>query len=104
MHQWIGEELTGEQKRKKWNQKTSIFDAFVNNNYGGKLFVMAVWQTGITWLPLAELRQCNYVGATEHFATEFARWAHAFLEAVKAHKNNPATEEARRKSGTRLFL
>ena len=99
MHQFLREELTEQQQRKKHNKKTSIFGAFLRNNAGGKNFVMAVLQAGIPWAPSAEQVATDYNGALEHVATHLARWTRTLAQAVKRHKNKPETSEARRRSG-----
>ena len=65
---------------------------------GGKLFVMAVRQTSVTWAP-PDLLQNNYYGAVEHVAKHFASWTRRLARAVTRHKQDPKTEEARRRSG-----
>ena len=99
MHAWIAEELIGEQKKKRWAQKTSIFDVWVHHNVGGKHFVMAIWQTGITWAPTAQMLRSDYNGALEHVATNFASWTRRLARAVTRHQRHPATVEARIRSG-----
>ena len=65
----------------------------------GKLFAMAVWQTGVTWAPPPDLLQNNYYGAVEHVAKHFASWTRRLARAVTRHKADPKTEEARTRSG-----
>ena len=56
---WIRRELTAEQKRREWMRQTSIFNSWSHSQMGGRLFVMAVWQTGVTWVPPAEPLNTN---------------------------------------------
>ena len=55
MHEWLRENLTQKQQSFDNKQKSSIFAAFLKKNYGGKAFVMALWQTGIQWLSLIHI-------------------------------------------------
>ena len=99
MHQWLSTQLTPEQQVKKPNEKTSIFGAWVYREFGGKHFVFAMWQTGLTWAPTPELINSNYNGALEHVAKHFASWTRRVARAVSRHKQDEATQEARRRSG-----
>ena len=99
MRQWLAEELTEEQQKLKHAKKTSIFNAWVYHHFGGKHFVMAMWQTGMTWAPTPELLNSNYNGSLEHVAENFARWTRRLARAVSHHKRDVATEEARTRSG-----
>ena len=92
--------LTAEQAARPRSNKTSIFHAHVKNEYGGKHFVMAVWQLGITWAPSQKLLHTNYGGALEHVAKHFASWVRRVAQAVRQHKEKPSTEEARERSGS----
>ena len=86
-------------REKDWMRQTSIFNAWSSSQMGGKLFVMVVWQTGVTWAPPPDLLQNNYHGAVEHVAKHFASWTRRFARAVAQHKLNPKTQESRRRSG-----
>jgi hypothetical protein len=100
MHEWLdGDNLTSEQRRLKQNKKTSIFAAHLYSNFGGKHFVMALWQTGIQWAPTPEMIRDDYNGALEHVAKNFAKWTQRVARAITRHKSAPDTVEARRKSG-----
>ena len=70
--EWMAKELTPAQHKLKHSKKTSIFTAWIFSNMGGKNFVMAMWQTGMTWAPTPQLLNENYDGALEHVATNFA--------------------------------
>ena len=98
-NEWITTELTPKQRSTKWSSQTSIVTAWVYHHYGGKNFIMAVWQTGITWAPTPELLNTNFNGVVEHVATNFASWTRRLARAVTRHKQDPKTEEARRRSG-----
>ena len=101
MHQWIRSdgELTEDQRRKSTAAKTSLFNVWVHQNIGGKQFVMAVWQTGITWAPPPRLLETDYTGALEHVAKHFASWTRRLARAVTRHKRDWRTIEARIRSG-----
>ena len=74
------------------------FTAWTHRNVGGKHFVMAIWQTGITWAPPVELLNNNINGALEHVAKHFASWTRRLARGVTRHKRYPETVEARRKA------
>jgi hypothetical protein len=99
MDEWIARELTLEQRKRARNRQTSIFAAYIKNEIGGKHFVMAVWQTGITWAPSPELVENDYAGALEHVATNFTSWVQRVASSIRAHKQDPKTVEARTRSG-----
>ena len=61
--------------------------------YGSTQFVMAMLQTGITWVPSAELLQSDRHGAAEHVASNFARWIHSVVTSITEHKEH--TEQYR---------
>ena len=96
---WMAEELTPEQRKRTHIRKTSIFSAWVFSQMGGKNFVMAIWQTGMTWAPSSDLLNSNFNGALEHVAKHFASWTRQLARAVLRHKQDRATVEARRRSG-----
>ena len=97
---WFAKNLTPGQENKKWNKKTSIFNTWTWNTVGGKHFVMAVWQTGMTWAPSSDLVRKDFGGALKHVATHFASWTRKLARSVADHKADPRTEEARTRSGT----
>ena len=99
MHEWLEKNLTSEQRCKKQREKTSIFAAYLNREFGGKRFVMALWQTGIQWAPTPEMIRDDYNGALEHVAKNFAKWTQRVAGAITRHKSATDTIEARRKSG-----
>ena len=92
-------ELTEEQKLKPHSKQTSAFTAYLKNNFGGKAFIMALWQTGITWAPTRSMEETNYNGALEHVARNFGLWAQRIIRARKLHQEDPKTKEAQRRSG-----
>ena len=101
----LGERLDGKgadarTKQLAHSKKTSIFSAWVYMNVGGKNFVMAMWQTGITWAPTPGLLNSDFNGALEHVAMNFASWTRRLARAVHRHKHDEATVEARVRSGT----
>ena len=93
---FIDNKLTAKQRSYKRSRQTSFFGAYLKNNFGGKAFVMALWQTGIPWVPTKET---NYAGALEHIASNFGQWAQRIIRARKHHQENAETMEARRRSG-----
>ena len=92
-------EMTHEQKKKKRSSQSSAFNAYLWRNFGGTAFVMAVWQTGISWAPSAHMMNNNYNGALEHIAHNFGQWAQRLCRARAAHQEHPKTKEAQRSSG-----
>jgi hypothetical protein len=100
MHEWLdGDNLTSNQRQKSESKKTSIFSAYLYREFGGKHFVMALWQTGIQWAPTPEMIADDYNGALEHVARHFAKWTHRVARAITRHKRSTDAEEARRRSG-----
>ena len=97
---WMAGELTPEQQKLAHNKKTSIFNAWIFSHMGGKNFVMAMWQTGMTWAPTPQLLNADFNGALEHVARNFASWTRRLARAVHRHKHDEATLEARVRSGT----
>ena len=65
MHEWLRTNLSLKQQGYKFNQKSSIFCAWLKNNYGGKAFVMALWQTGIQWAPTESMLKSYFDIALE---------------------------------------
>ena len=72
MHEWLDNELTDDQRRKRTAAQSSIFRNWLFQNMGGKYFVMAIWQTDITWAPSTELLNSDFKGALEHVAQHVA--------------------------------
>ena len=101
-NQWLNDfreyELDSVQQTKSSSDQSSIFRAYLYKNCGGIHFVMAVWQTGLTWLVPEHLANDNR-GATEHAAKEFAKWVLKFARAIQKHKENEKTMEAQRNAG-----
>ena len=95
----FAENLTPQQNQRKCRHKSSIWNAFVKRAAGTKHFVIAIWQTGVTWAPPLEMLNANLTGALEHVAAHFARWTRQLARSVAHHKMLPATEEATRRSG-----
>ena len=95
---WFAVELNEKQKKNK-----SIFNSWTDPNCGGKFFVTAIWQTGLTWvpsrLPSQEFRRDDPKAADDYIATEFVSWALRLICAVHDHKKKQETEEARNCSG-----
>ena len=100
MHDWLKKNLSDKQRGLKGRQQSSIFAAYLNNNLGNKYFVMALWQTGVQWVPSWGMLKNDYNGAIEHVAKNFAKWTQRVARAVTQHKNDADTEEAHRRSGS----
>ena len=98
MYEWLRTELT-EQQRAVKRSKNRLFTAYLNNNFAGKNFVMAFWQTGILWAPTPEMLTDDPNGSLEHVAKNFAQWTQKVARAIQRHKRDPDTEEASRRSG-----
>ena len=96
---FIDNDLTAEQRLKPRRNKTSDFAAYLRDNFGGKAFVMALWQTGISWAPPPHMKTTDPNGALEHIASNFAQWAQRVIRARKRHQESPDTKEAQRRSG-----
>ena len=97
--EWMAKELTPAQHKLAHNKKTSIFNAWIFSHMGGKNFVMAMWQTGMTWAPTPQLLNSDFNGALENVARNFASWTRRLARAVYRHKHAEATVEARVRSG-----
>ena len=83
------------------HRRVSLPRSFIRTQ-GGKNFVMAIWQTGITWASPPALLNNDYNGALEHVATHFTSWCRRLARAVTRHKRDPKTVEARIRSGEAL--
>ena len=64
---------------------------------------MAVFQTGIQWASSSDLTAPENSGASEHVARSFVRWAKQLVQSMAQHKNDPATIEQRRRTGTEKY-
>jgi hypothetical protein len=101
MDEWLKENLTAEQTRRLRREHTSIFAAHVKNTLGGRHFLMAILQTGITWIPTADLIRGDFDGAVEHVAKHFTTWVHDVVRAIRKHKEDPKYLQAKKRSGTK---
>ena len=100
MKEFIANELTAEQRKNKRSSQTRIFRAHLMQKYGGKYFIMALWQTGITWAPPKELLDNKKTqGGTEHVVKFFASWVRRVARGVRNHQNDEKTITAKRQSG-----
>ena len=70
LRKFCAEELTQEQKQSPPDAQKSAFNAHLNNHFGGKKWVMAMWQTGISWAPSRDMVLNDYDGALEHVLTD----------------------------------
>ena len=84
--EWFAENLTEKQQKQKWNKKTSIFNAWCYRVLGGRSFIMAMWQIGITGAPTPEPLNSDVNGVLEHAARHFASWTRNLVRAVRHHK------------------
>jgi hypothetical protein len=101
MDQWLRENLTVDQKRRARKEQTSIFTVHVRNKLGGKHFLFAILQTGITWIPTDALIRSNFNGAVEHVARYFTKWVHDVVRAIRDHKKREKYQEAKLRSGAK---
>ena len=92
--------LREDQLRKSQSEESSSFHSYLYSNFGGKHFVMALWQTGMEWASTSEKRRDDHEGALVHIAQNFAKRIQSVARAVTRHKKDIDTEEARRKSGS----
>ena len=99
LEDFIAKELTPEQRAKRRNQQTSMFASYLKTKFGGKPLVMALWQTGITWIPPSEMIATDPDGAIAYIAKQFAQWAQRVTRARELHQESPETQEAQRRSG-----
>jgi hypothetical protein len=74
LHEFVQKDMTKEQRAKPHRSRCSIFNTVLHKNFGGKRWVMAVWQYGITWIPDPDMMQKDRHGALEHVAKHFAQW------------------------------
>ena len=65
-----------------------MFKAYLFQNFGGRDFVHALWQTGLTWAPPTD---SDVNGAAEHVAQYFAKWCRRIARTVHRHKEDAAT-------------
>ena len=94
---WLEENLTPQQKKKDYSSRSSIFNAYIKQNFGGKLFVSAVWGTGFSWLMDVEVSSRD-PNAAKKVADGLVQWLSKVLEAIDAHKQLPEFKEAQRRS------
>ena len=92
-------ELSREQQRNTDSQQNSAFNSFLKNKFGGKRFIFAVWEMGITWSPTDKMFEEDLRGATEHVCRRLLKWSFDLSEAIAKHKDDEDTLEATRRSG-----
>ena len=83
MRKWLRENLTEQQRQKSTSQQTSIFSAWLRNQYGSKRFVMAIIETGLSWATPS--------GAAEH---KGSRAASSASNPLGAAEHSPGTDIA----------
>ena len=90
-NKFIAEDLRPEQRRKKTNEKTSAFAAMLKKTYGSRRFVMAIFQSGMSWRARA--------GANN--VARLMKWILEVTKAITEHRNDPLVKEQRRKSDSK---
>ena len=92
-HNWLNEfaqkEMTKEQRAKPHRSRASIFNAVLQRNFGGKQWIMAVWQYGITWVPDPDIMERDRHGALEHVAKHFAQWVRRLARTLARAQEQP---------------
>ena len=73
------------QQQNPRRQQTSVFNAYLKNNYGGQHFVMGLWQMGMTWIPSKEMIATDKNGALEHVRQHFTKWIGRLARAFREH-------------------
>lgn len=104
LQEFIDHELSPLQQSRSRSRQTSMFEAYLKNNFGGRAPVMSLWQTGVTWAPTIHMQKTDYNGALEHIAKQFGKWAQRIIRARKLHQEDPATKDAQRRSGRNTGL
>ena len=103
MDEWLANNLEEYQRKKPRYKQTSIWNAYLRSEYGGKHFMMALLETGIVWGPSLNLFQASRVSAAEHVGQSFCIWLQRVLDAIERHKSLEQTQQARRRSGNRKY-
>ena len=75
------------------------FNAYIKNRYGGRRFIFAIWEMGVTWIPTQEILALGEKGATEHVCRRLLRWSAKLSTAIAKHTKDDETREATRCSG-----
>ena len=81
---WFRDNLTGEQHKKSWSVKTSIFNVYAKRQWGTQFFVMAPSPTGVSWAPPTAMLNDDLAGAIEHVSQHFARWTRQLARAASS--------------------
>jgi len=79
-------ELTYEQQGKSDNAQNSMFNSYLKNKFGGKRFIFAVWEMGITWGATEEMFTKDARGATEHVYKSLLQWSYNMSQAMENTK------------------
>ena len=103
MNEWLATNLRSDQEELKTARKTSIFGAYLNRTYGSKQFVIAIWESGLSWCPEKAHERWN-VGAPQQDAAQailfsFCAWLEKVMAALCRRQNNPSTAHAQERSG-----
>ena len=95
MSTWLYENLTNEQRTTITNRtKTSMFEAWLTNEYGSKRFVMAIIETGVSSATPSGVAEhiSPYtdmpVGAPEHTMSRCMKWILKVVKVIGRQKNN----------------
>ena len=75
------------------------FNAYLKMRYGGRRFIFAIWEMGVTWIPIEEILALGERGATEHICRRLLRWSYNLSTAIAKHIDDEETQEATRRSG-----
>ena len=92
------ENMSDEQRGKAPKFRSSIFNTYLHKNFGGKKWIMAVWQSGISWAPPPDMMENDRNGALEHVAKHFAKWVRRLARGLAHAKEQPEYKNAKRKS------
>ena len=99
-NEWLAENLTAQQQRYRWSQKTSIFGAYMRRTYGSKKFFFALLETGITWAAPKDLLSSDPDSAAEHVVGHFVKWVQRVTNSIDQHAAADTTVQARVRSGS----
>ena len=100
---FIHNQLSEQQRQYKYSQQSSIFNAHIKKRYGNKCFVMALLQTGLSWVPAskksAKMSSTGTDDCEKSLTLGFMNWMQRLLHSIEVHKQTDEYKVARRKSG-----
>jgi hypothetical protein len=103
-HQWSSTELKPKQKKLAMRKKTSIYNAWVRNKFGSRVFLLAALELGLNMMPSGAPDHAHRFFTEEsrarHCLEEMVVWLARLADAVSAHQDIADAGEVRRKSGT----